>query len=62
MGIPSAVMELLPYRIADAINQIRMDGRLCEEIRLRCKRSSSLTVSGGEQIDLGVSQIGRAHV
>ena len=55
MGIPSAVMELLPYRIADAINQIRMDGRLGEEIRIRCKRSSSLTVSGGEQIDLGVS-------
>ena len=55
MGIPSAVLELLPYRIIDAINQSRADGRLCEEIRLRCKRSSSLTVSGGEQISLGVS-------
>ena len=55
MGIPSVVLELLPYRIADAINQSRANGRLCEEIRLRCKRNSSLTVSGGEQISLGVS-------
>ena len=52
--IPSRVMELLPYKASDAIRKALVGERdpICEEIRLRCARVSSLTMSGGRAIPL----------
>ena len=58
MGIPSRLLELLPYRLADAVRRelgICGAGVLCEEIRIRRGRMSSLTLSGGVNLPLDVS-------
>lgn len=54
--IPDRLWGLLPYRVTDAIKSTLwgFDGR-CEEIRLRCGGGSTLTVSGGRTISLGIS-------
>ena len=56
IGIPASVLELIPYRISDAIRRLAPDigGNLCEEIRLRYLRMSTLTLSNRGTIPLGV--------
>ncbi len=58
MGVPPKLLELLPYRLSDAIRrELRIcgAGTLCEEIRIRRGRMSSLTLSGGINLPLDVS-------
>lgn len=52
-GIPNKVLELLPYRITDAIGK-KINHGICEEIRLRRGRVSTLTVEGGNTVSLEV--------
>ena len=56
-GIPERILEMLPYRISDAIRKEADRGgkRLCEEIRLRCGRMSGLRLSGGEERTIELS-------
>ena len=56
MGIPYSVLELIPYRISDAIRRVASDlgGDLCEEIRLRYLRTSTLTLSNQGTLPLDV--------
>ena len=57
-GVPQKILELLPYRLSDAIRRelrIYGMGELCEEIRIRRGRMSSLTLSGGINLPLDVS-------
>ena len=55
IGIPSRLMELLPYRISDAIRAREGDfDGVCEEIRLRVGKVSALGVSGGKAVPLDV--------
>lgn len=57
LTIPPRLRELLPYRISDAIRGVFAEGgaSVCEEIRLRAGRLSTLTVSGGKSISLGIT-------
>lgn len=57
LTIPPRLMELLPYRISDAIRGVFAEGgsNACEEIRLRAGRLSTLTVSGGKSVSLGIT-------
>ncbi len=58
LGVPQRILELLPYRLSDAIRRelrIYGAGSLCEEIRIRRGRMSSLTLSGGVNVPLDVS-------
>lgn len=59
IGVPSEVLARLPYRLADAIKRemkiCLSKGVLCEEIRIRCGRMSTLTLSGNVSIMLDVS-------
>lgn len=58
LGIPTRLLELLPYRLSDAIRrEVRIYGTviLCEEIRIRRGRMSALTLSGGITLPLDVS-------
>ena len=56
-GIPEHVMSILPYRIADAIREASgaRNDEICEEIRLRRGRMSTLTLSGGVNMPIGIS-------
>ena len=56
-GIPEHILGMLPYRISDVIKRESDHGgkRLCEEIRLRCGRMSTLRLSGGDELPLSLS-------
>ncbi len=56
IGIPSSLLELMPYRISDAIRRMTpsVAGDRCEEIRLRLLKMSTLTLSRGGTAPLGV--------
>lgn len=58
-GIPRELLLKLPYRLSDAIRReqrnIAADKLLCEELRIRCGRMSSLTLSGGVNLPLDIS-------
>ena len=54
-GIPRALLQKLPYRLSDAIKRELVGEIVCEEIRIRRGRMSSLTLSGGTNISLDVS-------
>ena len=55
-GIPEKLLELLPYRLSDAVRrELRICGETCEEIRIRRGRMSSLTLLGGKNHALDVS-------
>ena len=57
-GVPQKILEILPYRLSDAIRrELRIcdSGILCEEIRVRRGRMSSLILSGGINHTLDVS-------
>lgn len=57
MGIPSRILDILPYRLSDAIRkEMRIDKNIiCEEIRIRRGRMSALTLTGGIIVPLDVS-------
>lgn len=56
IGIPERLYDFLPYRIMDAIRSREGDIEgICEEIRLRVNRISTLTLSGGRTHSLGTS-------
>lgn len=48
-GIPPHILEMLPYRLSDAIRRMGElgGGGMCEEIRLRKGRLSGLVLTGG---------------
>ena len=56
-GIPERIMGMLPYRISDAIRRENdLGGRsMCEEIRLRCGRLSTIRLSNGRELALELS-------
>ena len=54
-GIPRGLLQKLPYRLSDAIKRKLENGEICEEIRVRRGRMSSLTLSGDINIPLDVS-------
>ena len=56
-GIPERVLGMLPYRISDVIKREGDHGGkfICEEIRLRCGRMSTLRLSGGRELALELS-------
>ena len=61
LGIPQRILDLLPYRLSDAVRrEMRVCGvgTVCEEIRVRRGRMSSLTLSGGINLPLDVSLSG----
>lgn len=55
-GIPRALLMKLPYRLSDAIKR-KMSSyvSVCEEIRIRRLRMSSLTLSGDVNVPLDIS-------
>lgn len=57
MGIPDRILNLLPYRLSDAIRkEMRADKNIiCEEIRIRRGRMSALTLTGGIIVPLDIS-------
>ena len=59
IGVPSEILERLPYRLSDAIKRemklCLSKGIVCEEIRIRRGRMSALTLSGNVCIPLDVS-------
>lgn len=56
LGIPERILLLLPPRLAYAIKQIAegCGEGICEEIRIRRGRCSSLTVSGGKNLPIAL--------
>lgn len=57
-GIPERILSMLPYRISDTIKRAgeHRGKRICEEIRLRRGRMSTLKISGGEDVALELSE------
>ncbi len=57
VGIPSELLSMLPDKISQAVNEAMpwLFGKRCEEIRLRCERPSTLTVSGNITFPLEIS-------
>ena len=57
-GIPERILSMLPYRVSDVIKREgEWSGKgLCEEIRLRRGRMSTLRISGGEEIAIALSE------
>lgn len=55
LGIPDRLMELLPYRVADAIKFCNVrKASACEEIHLRVGKASTLVVSGGMTVPIDI--------
>lgn len=59
IGVSQEILAKLPYRLSDAIKRemklCSLREIICEEIRIRCGRMSSLTLSGGVNLPLDVS-------
>ena len=56
LRIPDDLMRMLPFKIADAIKSREVEkDTACEEIRLRVGGDSTLVVSGGKNIPIGIS-------